>query len=63
MTPVNVPVRLPCLQEAVRNPMTRNPQEWEMWCAKVPWGSHHQGGWISWIQNEGMCVSPPVLQK
>ena len=22
-------------QEAVRNPMTRNPQEWEMWCAKV----------------------------
>jgi len=23
------------LLEAVRNPMTRNPQEWEMWCAKV----------------------------
>lgn len=25
----------PSHQEAVRNPMTRNPQEWEMWCAKV----------------------------
>jgi len=23
------------LQEAVRNPMTRNPVEWEQWCAKV----------------------------